>query len=116
MATKIDFGSYLDEIQAHTDGDLVKTMLRTMMQGVMEEEIARHLGAQRHERREGRQGHRNGYKPRSLNTRVGALDLAVPQARGTDPYHPLALARWQRSERALLVACAEMYFMGVSTR
>jgi transposase-like protein len=51
-----------------------------------------------------------------LKTRLGALALEVPQARGTAPYSPLLFAKWQRSERALLTACAEMYFMGVSTR
>lgn len=116
MAKQKNCDGYLDEIQAHADGDLLKTMLRIMVQEVMEEEITRHLGAERHERVERRTGQRNGYKPRTLNTRVGALALTVPQARGTEPYHPTAFARYERSERALLTACAEMYFMGVSTR
>jgi len=107
---------YLAAIQERMDGDVLKAMVEVMVQEVMEEEIARHLGAERHERTTGRKGHRNGYKPRSLKTRVGELSLAVPQARGAEPYSPLLFAKWQRSERALLVACAEMYFMGVSTR
>ncbi len=78
--------------------------------------LARHVGAERHERTQSRRGHRNGYKGRSLKTRVGELALHVPQARGVEPYSPMLFAKWQRSERALLVACAEMYFMGVSTR
>jgi putative transposase len=44
------------------------------------------------------------------------LELDVPQVRGCEPYHPSLFGKWQRSERALLVACAEMYFQGVSTR
>jgi len=107
---------YLEEIQAQMDGDVLKTMLEVMARRVMEEELERHLGAARHERTESRKGHRNGYKSRRLKTRVGELALEVPQARGTQPYSPLLFAKWQRSERALLVACAEMYFMGVSTR
>jgi len=107
---------YLDEIQAHSDEDMFKEMLRVMAQVVMEEELTRHLGAARHERTAQRKGHRNGYKPRRLNTRMGTLELEVPQARGAQPYSPLLFAKWQRNERALLVACAEMYFMGVSTR
>jgi transposase-like protein len=91
-------------------------MLEVMARRVMEEEVALHLGAGRHERTSARMGHRNGYKGRSLNTRVGQLRLEVPQVRGTEPYSPMLFAKWQRSERALLVACAEMYFMGVSTR
>ena len=107
---------YLDEIQAHSDEDMFKEMLRVMAQALMEEEMERHLGAERHERTAHRKGHRNGYKPRKFNTRMGTLELEVPQARGTQPYSPLLFAKWQRNERALLVACAEMYFMGVSTR
>ncbi|HOZ50023.1 MAG TPA: IS256 family transposase [Candidatus Hydrogenedentes bacterium] len=114
--TKHQCDGYLDEIQERSEGDVVREMLRVMMQEVMEEELARHLGAERHERTEQRTGHRNGYKPRTFKTRVGEIALAVPQARGTEPYSPLFFAKWERSERALLVACAEMYFMGVSTR
>jgi transposase-like protein len=107
---------YLEEIQERMDGDVFKAMVEVMVHRVMEEELAQHLGAQRHERTQERRGHRNGYKPRSLKTRVGELDLQVPQARGVEPYSPMLFAKWQRTERALLVACAEMYFMGVSTR
>jgi len=107
---------YVEEMQEHVDGDLLREMVRVMAQEVMEEELALHVGAARHERTASRKGHRNGYKPRTLNTRVGKLELAVPQARGMEPYSPLLFAKWERSERALLVACAEMYFMGVSTR
>ena len=107
---------YLDEIQGEMDGDVFKHMLELMCQRVMEEEMARHVGAQKHERAPERSGHRNGYKPRKLKTRVGELSMQVPQVRGMEPYSPLFFAKWQRSERALLVACAEMYFMGVSTR
>lgn len=116
MAKQRDFAGYLEEIQGEGGADVLKTMLRMIVQEVMEEEMTRHLGAERHERGEGRRGHRNGYKERKLNTRLGTLDLCVPQARDTDPYQPSAFARYERSERALLTACAEMYFMGVSTR
>lgn len=115
MARHKDDG-YLDAIQGRMDGDVLKAMVEVIAQRVMEEEIARHLGAERHERSASRTGHRNGYKPRRLKTRLGELMLQVPQARGVEPYSPLLFAKWQRSERALLVACAEMYFMGVSTR
>jgi transposase-like protein len=47
---------------------------------------------------------------------VGELELDVPQVRGCEPYNPSLFNKWQRSERALLVACGEMYFQGVSTR
>ncbi len=111
-----DFADYLSQIQAGGDVDILKLMLETMAKAVMDAGVAQHLGADRHERTEGRKGHRNGYKSRTLKTRVGELELDVPQVRGTEPYSPLFFAKWERSERALLVSCAEMYFMGVSTR
>jgi transposase-like protein len=114
--TKHKCDGYLDEIQERMDGDVFKAMVEVVAHRVMEEELARHVGAARHERTPSRRGHRNGYKARSLKTRVGELDLQIPQARGVEPYSPMLFAKWQRSERALLVACAEMYFMGVSTR
>ncbi|MCK5805564.1 MAG: IS256 family transposase [Lentisphaeria bacterium] len=116
MAKRVNCDEYLDEMQAHADGDMLKAMIETMARTAMEAEITRHLGAEFYERGPGRKGQRNGYKPRTLNTRVGQLALEVPQARGAEPYHPLLFGRYERSERALLTACAEMYFMGVSTR
>ncbi len=111
-----DFADYLSQIKAGGEVDILKLMLETMAKAVMDAGVAQHLGADRHERTEGRKGHRNGYKSRTLKTRVGELELDVPQVRGTEPYSPLFFAKWERSERALLVSCAEMYFMGVSTR
>ena len=94
----------------------LRMVLQTLAEHAMGEEVSHHVGAEVHERTDSRRGHRNGTKPRKLNTRVGELELDVPQVRGCEPYHPSLFARWQRSERALLVACGEMYFQGVSTR
>jgi putative transposase len=91
-------------------------LLQAVCRAAMEQEVTRHVGAGLHERSESRVGRRNGYKPRTLRTRAGDLELDVPQVRGCEPYHPSLFGKWQRSERALLVACAEMYFQGVSTR
>ena len=93
-------------------------VLEVICQAAMAQEVSTHLGAKTHERSVDRRGHRNGHKPRSLKTRVGQLQLSVPQVRDCErgPYHPSLFARWERSERALLVACGEMYFQGVSTR
>jgi putative transposase len=93
-----------------------KKLLAFLAQEAMEAEMQSRLQAKRHERTGGRRGHRNGYKPRTLNTRAGLLELCVPQSRNCEPYQPSLFARYQRSERALLVACAEMYYQGVSTR
>jgi putative transposase len=98
------------------DAQKLRELLQTLVNIGMREEVALHVGAAEHERRLGRRGHRNGSKPRKLATRLGELSLSVPQVRGCEPYHPSMFARWQRSERALLVACGEMYFQGVSTR
>ncbi len=96
--------------------DGLKRLLEELLNAAMRGEVSEQLGAERHERNPRRQGWRNGAKPRKLKTRVGELELRVPQVRNCEPYHPSMFARWQRSERALLVACAEMYFQGVSTR
>ncbi len=103
------------EVFRNRDG--LKGLLELLLDQVMGEEVTAHVGAEPYERKaSGRRGYRNGNKPRTLKTRVGELNLSVPQTRNCEPYHPSMFARWQRSERALLVACAEMYFQGVSTR
>jgi len=107
-------GALLQEVFADRDG--LKRFLEAVVNAAMQAEVSEQLGAETHERTERRRGYRNGSKPRGLSTRVGPLALTLPQVRGCEPYHPSMFARWQRSERALLVACAEMYFQGVSTR
>lgn len=102
--------------QLFTDPDVLKRLVEVVAQAAMRAEVAGHLQADRHEQTDDRVGHRNGYKPRTLKTRVGELALSVPQVRGCEPYRPSLFGKWQRSERALLVACAQMYFQGVSTR
>lgn len=116
MAAKGKCSSFLEEIQGDAEKDVFRAMIRVMIREVMREEVTQHLGAEEYERTSSRRGQRNGYKPRTLNTRLGKLEFEVPQVRGTEPYQPLAPERYQRSERALLATCAEMYFVGVSTR
>lgn len=116
MAAEKKFAVSGAEMQAWAEGDLLREMMRTLLHEVMAEEVEAHLGAQRYARTEGRRGHRNGVKPRTYKTRVGEIALEVPQVRGMDPYHPSFYGRYERSERAVFVACAEMYFQGVSTR
>lgn len=97
------------------DPDSVCHVLRTLYNGVMQLERQKHLGAAPHERSEQRMGYANGFKDKTLKTRMGALELKVPQTRGTD-FYPASLERGSRSERALKLAIAEMYIKGVSTR
>jgi len=101
---------------AFKNNDGLRRFLCEVAQQLMREESQEHLNAAFHERTENRKGYRNGSKPRTLATRVGELELEIPQVRGCEPYHPSLFNKWQRSERALLVACGEMYFQGVSTR
>jgi transposase-like protein len=81
----------------------------------MKIERTRYLGAKPYERTEERQDYANGYKAKHLKTRIGALDLQIPQVREGD-FYPSFLERGIRSERALKATLAEMYLQGVSTR
>jgi len=94
----------------------MKELLELLVNCAMRGELTDHIKADDYQRSPARIGHRNGYKPRTLATRVGRLSLRVPQARDCPPYQPSMFHRFQRSEKALLVACADMYFQGVSTR
>ena len=80
--------------------------------------VQRHqvLQAQPYERTENRQGCANGYKPKTLTSRVGPITFSVPQVRGETAFYPSALEKGIRSEQALKLAMAEMYVQGVSTR
>ncbi len=95
--------------------DFLRFIVERVIQEVLEAEMTAHLHAESYERRAERRGYCNGYKPRQLNTRVGTLTLQVPQDRdGTFSTH--LFARYQRSEKALVLALMEMYVEGVSTR
>jgi transposase-like protein len=89
--------------------------MQTLLNEAMKLERSQVLGAQPYQRTRERRGYANGYKPKSVETRVGRLELAVPQTRGI-AFYPTALERGTRSERALKLAVAEMYLQGVSTR
>ena len=83
----------------------------------MRPERDQHLGAGLHERAEGRRGYANGYKPKTVDTPAGALTLRVPKSRGREePFFPQSLERGRRSSRAVMLAIAQMYVQGVSTR
>jgi transposase-like protein len=73
------------------------------------------LQAKSYERTDDRKGYANGYKDKTLNTRIGKLKVKIPQARGMD-FYPSSIEKGIRSERALKLAIAEMYIRGVSTR
>ena len=95
--------------------DLVREIVRAALQEILEAEMTEHVGAGRHERTQNRTGQRNGYKPHTLTTRVGAMTLRVPQDREGN-FSTKLFARYQRTEKALVLALMEMYVVGVSTR
>jgi putative transposase len=90
--------------------------IRLLLNEAMAQERSAVLQAQPYERSEERLGHANGFKPKSLATRVGQIELCVPQVRDGVGFYPSALEKGVRSEQALLLAMAEMYVQGVSTR
>jgi transposase-like protein len=101
--------------------DAMAAAFTALMNHAMQIEREQVLKAESHQRTADRQGYANGFKPKTLNTRVGQVDLRIPQTRGYRdangrPFFPKALDRGVRSERALILAMAEMYVQGVSTR
>lgn len=95
--------------------DYVREMVQKLCQNIIEEERTKHLGADSYERTATRNGYRSGYKPKQLKTRVGKLELQVPQTKGTS-FYPTLFEKYQRSEKALNLALMEAYVQGVSTR
>jgi len=105
----------LAETLVGSDPDLLKGLLREALQEVLEGEMSEFLGAEPGERTAQRQGYRSGYYSRGLVTRIGKLELRVPRDRGGE-FSTALFERYQRSEKALVAALAEMYVQGVSTR
>ena len=95
--------------------DALPELIRILINEAMRLEREQHLGAGYYERTKERRGYANGYKPKTVKTRVGEIQFAVPQVRQGD-FYPDALEKGLRSERALSLALAEMYVQGVSTR
>jgi putative transposase len=90
--------------------------IRILLNEAMKLERTQALQAQPFERTHARQGYANGFKPKTVATRLGPLTFDIPQVRGELEFYPSALERGVRSERALKLAIAEMYVQGVSTR
>jgi putative transposase len=95
--------------------DGLREIVRAVMQEMLEAEMTDALGAEKGERTEARLGYRSGYYSRTLVTRVGKLELRVPQDRN-GRFSTELFERYQRSEQALVATLAEMYVQGVSTR
>ena len=96
--------------------DYMGESIRLLLNEAMKIERAKALQADPYQRSPERRGYANGFKPKTLKTRLGPITLEVPQVRGEVEFYPSALERGVRSERALKLAIAEMYVQGVSTR
>ncbi len=95
--------------------------LATLLNDAMQIEREQVLQTESHQRTADRQGYANGFKPKILKTRVGRVDMPIPQTHGYldedgRPFYPRSLERGIRSERALTLAVAEIYVRGVRTR
>ena len=107
-----ELASLLDGSSA---GQLIPELARHGLQQLIELELAAFLGADWHERIEERLGHRNGYRPRTLTTQVGDLELQIPKLR-SGSFLPTILEPRRRVDQALYAVIMEAYIGGVSTR
>ena len=101
----------------HGLGQGLPRIAEMLLNAAMCFERSNHLNADPYERAQARTGHANGFKPRSLQTAIGELNLALPQVRGcAEPFRTSLLESGSRTDRSLKAAIAEMYLQGVSTR
>lgn len=107
-------GNTLDEL-TRQGLDAIPELMRVLLNNIMQVERSKYLQAGEYERTADRKGHANGYKPKTVRTRMGEITFAVPQVR-EGGFYPSALEKGLRSERALVATLAEMYVQGVSTR
>jgi putative transposase len=102
--------------QIATQGfEFLPELIRILVNAAMQVERQKHLAVEPYERSAERHGHANGFKPKTVQTRLGDITFAIPQVR-QGGFYPNALEKGQRSERALTLSLAEMYVQGVSTR
>ena len=116
MTTRnVDLLTELGNVLEGGRGDVLREMLSTVLHAVMAAEVEAACGAEYGQRSDGRTNHRNGYRARPFETRVGSMDLQVPKLRkGT--YFPSFLEPRRRWEKAFVNVVAEAYVEGVSTR
>ena len=97
------------------EGDIIRKIVEHIVQEVLEEERDMQIGVGKHERDDNhRLGSRNGYKPRTLNTRVGKLSLRKPEIREF-PFRTVLFGEYQKSEKAIIATVQQMVIDGVST-
>lgn len=92
------------------DTDFLRGIVERTVQQILEAEMTQHIAVERYERGETRRGYRNGYKPRTLKTRVGTLELMVPQDREGN-FSTAVFERYQRNEKALVLGLMEWWIV-----
>jgi putative transposase len=102
-------------IMAQQSDDVLQDLMGTIAQAAIDAQFEEFIGAENYERSSERKDHRNGFRARSVDTRIGSIDLRIPRAREGSFVPPLVEHR-KRSERALVAAVQEMFISGVSTR
>ena len=108
------YSEILEHLLSEGSGGLGR-VVEVLLNEAMKLERSRHLMAQPYERTDERQGHSNGFKNKQVRTKVGELSVSVPQVRDSS-FYPSSLEKGVRTDRALLLALAEMYVQGTSTR
>jgi transposase-like protein len=111
-----DTMSVLALVQKSDDGDFLKTVAEAALQRIMDCDVENVIGALRHERSPDRLTYRNGYRDRTLETRLGNLELRVPKLRSGPSYFPAFLEPRRTIEKALTAVVQEAWINGVSTR
>ena len=107
----------LSAIQKSDDGDFLRVLAETTLNRLMDFDAENAIGAARHERSADRTTYRNGFRDRTLETRVGALDLKIPKFRTGQSYYPGFILEPRRlMEKALTAVIQEAWINGVSTR
>lgn len=116
MAThRMDVTALVGKLLEEEDVDLLREGVRVLAQALMDAEVSSQIGASLYERSAARTAHRNGYRSRTWDTRVGTVELRVPKI-APGSYFPALLEPRRRAERALAAVIQEAYVKGVSTR
>ena len=105
----------IEAFQKADDGNFLRSLAETVLQILMEADVDGLIGAGRYERSGERSTYRNGYRERSLDTRLGSLNLKIPKLR-TGSYFPSFLEPRKTAEKALVAVIQEAWIAGVSTR
>jgi putative transposase len=107
--------AFLERLQKRGGGDFLKELAEAVLDRLMQLDVEGLIGAGRYERSDGRTTHRNGYRERELETRLGTLELKIPKLR-RGSYFPAFLEPRKTAERALVAVIQEAWILGVSTR